>query len=103
MNRASRLSLLPLTAAALLLTACAPEGGSSSGSSSMTGEEVFMVNCSPCHGESGRGPALSSIQGLSPEARRQAIRNHPQAGQIPQRLPAAQLGELLEWFDNPPE
>ena len=101
MNQTRRLSLLLLAVAALMLTGCAPEGGSSSRSSSMTGEEVFMVNCSPCHGEGGRGPALSSIQGLSPEARRQAIRNHPQAGQIPQRLPAAQLGELLEWFDDP--
>ena len=106
MQRTLRL-ITPALAASVLLVGCAPDNDPSASSvpqtTAMSGQEVFMVNCSPCHGEGGRGPALSSIQGLSKEARGNAIRNHPTAGQIPQRLPAAQLGQLLEFFENPPE
>ena len=92
----------------VLLIGCAPDSNTAAPDTSakeasiQSGEEVFMINCSPCHGEGGRGPALSSIQSLTPEARGNAIRNHPTAGQIPQRLPAAQLAQLLDFFENPP-
>ena len=52
------------------------------------GEQAFIENCGICHGVAGRGPALAEIKALSSAERRDRIRNHPIAGQIPQRLPA---------------
>lgn len=107
MNQSALMSGL-MVIFSVLLTGCAPESDTAAPDSSAltssieSGEAVFMANCSPCHGEGGRGPALSSIQSLTPEARGNAIRNHPTAGQIPQRLPAAQLAQLLDFFENPP-
>jgi mono/diheme cytochrome c family protein len=90
---------LALTASGLLL-GCAPDDVPQK--PTIRGADVFEVNCSPCHGADGRGPSLASIRALSAEDRRNAIRNHPTAGQIPQRLPTAELGELLNFFEAPP-
>ena len=63
-------------------------------------QPVFNDNCSVCHGAGGRGPALSEIKALSSADRRDRIRNHPIAGQIPQRLPAIQLSDVIEFFES---
>jgi mono/diheme cytochrome c family protein len=64
-----------------------------------SGESVFTENCSTCHGPDGRGPALKELLELSPEGLRKGIQNHPTAGQIPQRLPAVQIGDLIEYIE----
>ena len=59
MQRTLRL-ITPALAASVLLVGCAPDNEPSASSvpqtTAMSGQEVFMVNCSPCHGEGGRGP-----------------------------------------------
>ena len=83
------------------LTACAPETGKRTQvASDADGATLFDKNCSACHGQMGRGPSLDSIRSLSPEGLRAAIRNHPTAGQIPQRLPAAELQRLIEFLEQ---
>ena len=56
-------------------------------------------NCGVCHGTGGRGPALAELKALSSAERRDRIRNHPIAGQIPQRLPAHQLSDVIEFLE----
>jgi len=92
-------SVLIATAFLGLLSACAPDGGDSGKSASRAdGASIFETNCSACHGQMGRGPSLDDIRSLSPDGLRSAIRNHPTAGQIPQRLPAAELQRLIEFL-----
>lgn len=90
-------SVLIATAFLGLLSACAPDGGQSA--SGADGASLFETNCSACHGQMGRGPSLDDIRALSPDGLRSAIRNHPTAGQIPQRLPAAELQRLIEFLE----
>lgn len=99
MKPANYLSTLTILFSGLLI-GCAPENPPQE--TNVRGADVFAANCSPCHGAGGRGPSLDSIRSLSSEDRGNAIRNHPTAGQIPQRLPTAEIGELLEFFANPP-
>ena len=99
-NRSATIGLLSLVV--LTLSACAPEnGGTASGpEAAERGEQVFLENCGVCHGEGGRGPALSEIKALPSAERRNRISNHPIAGQIPQRLPANQLSDVIEFFES---
>ena len=91
-----------LSCAVLLVPACAPDSGSTVGGPQATerGELVFNDNCGVCHGAGGRGPALAEIKALSSAERRDRIRNHPIAGRIPQRLPAHQLSDVIEFFES---
>ena len=84
------------------LAGCSPESGGtrSEPASADRGEQVFIENCSVCHGAEGRGPALAEIRALSSSTRREKIRSHPIAGQIPQRLPANQLADVIEFFET---
>ena len=101
LNRPSARSVLIATACMGLLSACAPDGGNGGQSASKPdGAALFDTNCSACHGQMGRGPSLESIRSLSPDGLRSAIRNHPRAGQIPQRLPAAELQRLIEFLEQ---
>jgi mono/diheme cytochrome c family protein len=88
-----------LAIACLLLGACAPEQRDSA-ASIKRGGELFDENCSPCHGAQGRGPSMDDIRSLSPDGLRAAIRNHPTAGQIPERLPAARVQEIIEFLEE---
>lgn len=81
------------------LSACAPNDGTSE-KSAADGAALFDENCSACHGEQGRGPSMADIRALSPDGLRSAIRNHPTAGQIPQRLPAAEVQQLIEYLEE---
>lgn len=65
-----------------------------------SGAVLFNENCGACHGAGGRGPSLETLKALSSEALRDAIRNHPTAGQIPNRLPANEIGDLIEFLDE---
>jgi mono/diheme cytochrome c family protein len=91
-----------LSCAMLLVPACAPDNGSKGSGVQATerGEQVFNENCGACHGVGGRGPALAELKALSSAERRDRIRNHPIAGQIPQRLPANQLSDVLEFLES---
>ena len=91
-----------VSCAFIFLSACAPDsGGPTSGpGATERGEQVFNDNCGACHGAGGRGPALSEIKALPSADRRERIRNHPIAGQIPQRLPANQLSDVIEFFES---
>ncbi len=62
------------------------------------GAETFVAECGACHG-GGRGPAFSDLASLSTDQFRAMLQAHPVAGAIPQRLTAAQLGALIEFFD----
>jgi mono/diheme cytochrome c family protein len=88
-----------LAIACFLLAACAPEQRDSA-TSIKRGEASFEENCSPCHGAQGRGPSMDDIRSLSPDGLRAAIRNHPTAGQIPERLPAARVQEIIEFLEE---
>ena len=81
----------------ILVSACAPSGEDQSRAS---GEDLFQANCGDCHGASGRGPSLDQLRSLTSEELRAAIRNHPTAGQIPQRLPANEIGGIIEYLDE---
>ena len=98
--RPGAIGILPCTV--LLLSACAPDSGSTSGEQPAVerGEQVFNENCGVCHGAGGRGLALAEIKALSSTERRDWIRNHPIAGQIPQRLPANQLSDIIEFLES---
>ena len=90
-----------LSCAFLVLSACIPDSGVPDGGpeAAERGEQVFNDNCGDCHGAGGRGPALREIKALSSVDRRDKIRNHPISGQIPQRLPANQLFDVIEFFE----
>lgn len=88
----------PLVLACALLAACAPEQDKTSAVD--RGSALFDENCSPCHGAQGRGPSMDEIRALSPDGLRAAIRNHPTAGQIPERLPAARVQEIIEFLED---
>jgi mono/diheme cytochrome c family protein len=91
-----------LSCALLLVSGCAQEDGGpfDETRSAARGETVFDLNCGYCHGENGRGPALASIRSLSQTERRNRIANHPISGQIPQRLPAHELSDLIEYIET---
>jgi mono/diheme cytochrome c family protein len=91
-----------LSCAVLLLSACAPESSDTAGGTlaSTAGDEVFNENCGACHGADGRGPALAELKALSTAERADRIRNHPVAGQIPQRLPANQLSAVIVFLES---
>jgi len=86
----------------LLLSACGIDDGGSDGGlpAAERGEQLFEVNCGPCHGPDGGGPDLARIKALSPDERGEKIRNHPIAGQIPQRMLAKELLDVIEFFDS---
>lgn len=63
------------------------------------GSETFIRECGACHG-GGRGPSFIELAKLNEEQFRARMRQHPVAGAIPQRLTAAQLGALIEFFDS---
>ena len=88
--------------AVLLVSACAPESPDTVAEPQAIerGEQAFIENCGICHGVAGRGPALAEIKALSSTERRDRIRNHPIAGQIPQRLPAHELSDVIEFLES---
>ena len=63
------------------------------------GAETFAAECGGCHVD-GRGPSFVELGKLSEEEFLGRMRAHPVAGAIPQRLTAAQLGALIEFFDS---
>ncbi len=91
-----------LSFAVMLVSACTPDSPSTVAEPQATerGEQAFMENCGVCHGAGGRGPALAELKALSSAERRDRIRNHPIAGQIPQRLPAHQLSDVIEFLES---
>ncbi len=100
-RRSSKTAVLGVwTCAVLLLSACGSDGGGqdSKPQAAERGEQVFIVNCGPCHGPGGGGPSLAEIKALSAAERGDKIRNHPLAGRIPQRLPANELLDVIEFF-----
>jgi mono/diheme cytochrome c family protein len=96
------LALLILSSYALFVSACAPESDRPLGErqSAERGETVFDYNCGFCHGVEGRGPGLAEIKSLSKADRRKSIINHPISGQIPQRLSAHELADLVEYLES---
>ena len=63
------------------------------------GSETFIAECGRCHVD-GRGPRFVELGRLSEEEFRGRMQAHPVAGAIPQRLTAAQLGALIEFFES---
>lgn len=97
-RRATKTAGLPIILCCIL-AGCAPETATDD-QRAASAEALFMENCSPCHGQQGRGPALAELRALGPDDLRTAIRNHPTAGQIPQRLPAASVQKLIEYIEE---
>jgi len=62
------------------------------------GSETFVAECGACH-VAGRGPRFTELGKLSEQEFLGRMRAHPVAGAIPQRLTAAQLGALIEYFE----
>ena len=80
------------------IAACSSDDTSSTKPASA--EEMFAKDCGACHGEGGRGPTLADMRALSEEELRSAIQQHPTAGQIPERLPAARVDDLIKYIDQ---
>ncbi len=87
---------------ALLAGACSPDGSPresvDKARSAARGQAIFDENCGACHGAEGQGPELAQLKALPDGERRDRIRNHPIAGQIPQRLPANELFDVTEFL-----
>ena len=64
------------------------------------GEQLFEQSCAACHGEEGRGPSMEDIRALPSEQLRAAIANHPRAGDVLERLTAADIGDLVEFLEE---
>ena len=96
------MSQTTVIAAAIALTACTPDSGGDGNAAAqiLQGAEVFSDNCAVCHGNNGRGPALSKIQALTSAERADRMRNHPQAGRIGERLTAIQLLQLVGFLKS---
>ena len=90
----------------VLLAACGPaeeppaQAAAPADAAAPSGQDLFDKNCGACHGPGGRGPSLETLKALSREDLGAAIRNHPTAGQIPSRLPANEIGDLIEFLDE---
>lgn len=82
-----------------LLAACAPDDRQEQ--LAATPEQIFEKDCGACHGETGGGPTIAELRALSTEDLRAAISNHPTAGQIPERLPAARVDDLIKYIEEP--
>jgi mono/diheme cytochrome c family protein len=61
--------------------------------------DPIFRECGACHG-GGRGPALSEIMGLSQADVKSRLLEHPVAGQVPQRLTARDLANLVEFLNS---
>ena len=85
-RRTANIPTLLIIAMSALLIACDSGPQEPPVSAVERGASLFGENCTPCHGQAGRGPKMSEIRALSPEGLRAAIKNHPTAGQIPSRL-----------------
>jgi mono/diheme cytochrome c family protein len=83
----------------VLLAACAPDDGQEQSAASP--EQVFEKDCGACHRENGGGPTIAELRMLSTEDLRAAIIDHPTAGQIPERLPAARVDDLINFIEGP--
>jgi mono/diheme cytochrome c family protein len=97
-----RMLRLGFIAAAVFLAACAPDSADDGNAAKYVaaGAEVFAENCAVCHGESGRGPALSDLRSLSTADRAVRITKHPDAGQIKERLSAIQILNLVDYLGS---
>jgi len=86
----------------VLVSGCAPDSDRPLGEpqSAERGVQVFDYNCGYCHGAKGRGPSLDELKSLSGTERRGKIINHPISGQIPQRLPANELADLIKYLES---
>ena len=82
----------------MLIGACSPTDAPESSVDS--GADLFDKNCSACHGAEGRGPSMEELRALTPDELRAGIRNHPTAGQIPNRLPAAEINDLIGYIEE---
>ena len=98
-----RLSSVLATGVCLMIAGCAPDSADErvGTSSSLDGAAVFAENCAVCH-LSGRAPRLESIQALPQAERTNRIRNHPQAGNLVDRLTAATLLDLIDFLNSVP-
>lgn len=91
-------SIRPAFLLLLLLTACSPKPTAELAQDK--GEDVFAERCAACHGVEGRGPSMAELRALPSEQRREAIRNHPTAGELLERLSAAEIGDLIVYLEE---
>lgn len=87
--------LIPVCA---LLAACAPEDTEEQ--AVVTPEDMFMNSCGACHTVENNGPTIAELRALSPEELRAGIVNHPTAGDIPDRLTAAHIDDLIKYLES---
>lgn len=64
------------------------------------GEKLFAESCAACHGMEGRGPSMAEIRALPSAELRAAIKDHPAAGDLLERLTAADIGSLIEYLEE---
>jgi mono/diheme cytochrome c family protein len=86
--------LIPLC---MLLAACATEDAEEKAAAT---EETFNESCGVCHSLEDNGPSVADLRALSPEELRAGIVNHPTAGQILDRLTAAQIDDLIKFLEE---
>ena len=101
MNRQQQLprsSICRLLLLCMVLGGCAPENNEKQAGKS--GADLFDESCGACHGAEGRGPSIAELRGLPPDELRAGIRNHPTAGQIPDRLTADRIGNLIDYLED---
>lgn len=82
----------------ILFAACAPE--QTPEPSAVTPEQMFMESCGGCHTREDNGPSIADLRALSADELRVGISNHPTAGDIPDRLSAARIDELIKYLEE---
>jgi mono/diheme cytochrome c family protein len=94
----SKRSIYALLLLCIAISGCSPE--SNENRAGKTGAELFDESCGACHGVEGRGPSIAELRGLPSDELRAAIRNHPTAGQIPDRLTADRISNLIDYIED---
>ena len=88
----------PLCILVVILTGCSQEKPEDLARDE--GEKLFSESCAACHGKEGRGPSMADLRALPSAELREAIRNHPTAGDLLERLTAADIGSLIEYLEE---
>ena len=80
-----------------LLGACGSETAEEQADA--TTDEIFAQDCGACHSVANNAPSVEDLRALSSEELRAGIVNHPTAGNIPDRLTAARIDDLIQYLD----
>jgi mono/diheme cytochrome c family protein len=62
-------------------------------------DAIFTQDCGACHSVANNAPSIEDLRALSSEELRAGIMGHTTAGDIPERLTAARIDDLIQYLD----